>query len=179
MNNTPKKSNPLLLIVILIIVLVPGRNLLNHIKLNREFNNKTDGLEYNGNIRYSNNINKNKITISIPESYDDKSSRSTYNIDKKGTGLQTGKICSLLIDSVANYKNAEHLSQGIAKFNGTESEEVAINGTKWHHTKRERTPNNHTYLLDYDNKIIIIEAQYTSEECEKELLEIVKTVKVK
>ena len=179
MNKTTKKnSNPIVLIIILLLILFPGRSALNNIKLNKEFNNKIDGLEYNGDIHYSNNINKNKITIEIPENFDDKSSRKTYFIDKKGTGEGTGKICSLMIDSVANYKNAEHLSQGIARFNGTESEKVNINGTTWYHTKRERTPSEHNYLLEYDNKIIIIETQFTSEECEKELLDIVQTVKV-
>ena len=180
MNNTNKKrSNPILLIIIILVILLPGRSALNSIKINKEFNNKKDGLEYNGNIHYSNSINKKKITLEIPENFDDKSSRNTYLLDKKGTGEGTGKTCSIMIDSVANYKNAEHLSQGIAKYNNTESEKVNINGTTWYHTKRERTPNEHNYLLDYDNKIIIIETKFTSVECEKELLDIVQTVKVK
>lgn len=152
------------IIIVIILILLS----LNYEEIGRyiSFYGKRDGSEYAGQINAQNDINKDKVLITIPEGYYDKGGKHNYYIDLKE---QTGKyidVCEISIYHVANFKNADHLSLKMAEYHKTNREIISINGLNWYYFyNNNRVYENGYYLIDDHNKILLVEVKGTSKDC--------------
>jgi hypothetical protein len=175
--NKKKSSNPFLIIIVVIgLLLFLNRG---NIASYMSFNNKKDGLEYDGEIRYTNKVNKNDVTFQIIAGYSDIGDSNNYFIRKidSNSGRIGVETCELKIDYVANYKNAEHLAQGIAnKFNISYAKDNIGGRECYHLSYSNRMFNNIIYLFDYNNKLLIVEGKASNDECNNQLEQMARTI---
>lgn len=180
MNNYQnRKSNifPIIIAIIFLILFLERDNIIYYIA----YNEKKDGLEFDGGFRYTNRVNKNEVYIKLLPNFSDNGGNFNYFIDKNGTGFRSnsGERCHLTVNYVANYKNAEHLAQGISNFFKISYEKTNLNGRECYHLSYHNTFDKIIYLFDYKRKILIIEGESTNNECSNQLDEMAKTISFK
>lgn len=180
MNNYQnRKSNifPIIIAIIFLVLFLERDNIAYY----SAFNEKKDGLEYNGEIRYTNNVNKNVISLKLLPNFSDTGVSHNYYINKNGTGItsSSGETCSLIIDYVANYKNTEHLAQGISNFYKISYEKISLNGRECYHLSYYSRLYKILYLFDYKNRILMVEGEASNNECYSQLDEMAKTISFK
>ena len=173
-----KKSSVSLILIIIVFIIV--FLIIDYSKIKNNNLNKQDGSEYTGTIIAQNDINKNKVLITIPKGYSDTGGKHNYYISTKGEKTKFVRTCRIQIYHVGNYKNADHLSKKLASYHKTKREDVLINKTKWYYVQFDSTIKTGYYLTDHDKKILLVKIEGTNDECFNELTKTIrKTLKLK
>ena len=173
-NQKKAKKIPNIVILILCIILIA-------LIYRRIYQAQTkDGLNFTGDIRYQNNINKNNIKITIPSNFKDTGGKNNYLISRDGENpVFSANLCSIMIDNALNYKNAEHLAEGMSNFYKTNYEKRTIGGYSWYYLSTNKTFHTQYYLTDYKGKLIIMTAESLSNDCDQELEIIINSISLK